>query len=166
MAKTPEEKRAQKRAYYHANRERILQQMKEHREANKEALREKHRRYYERNKEAAKQRAKEWAEANPERRKEIRGKHQKKVKAQRAARQKLRECRKRQCLDWLSETQIKEMELFYEIASWYDEPMHVDHIVPLFGKNVCGLHVPWNLQLLPASDNIKKSNKLLDEAGG
>lgn len=39
-------------------------------------------------------------------------------------------------------------------------PHEVDHIHPLQGENFCGLHVPHNLQVIPAEQNRRKSNKL------
>ena len=64
---------------------------------------------------------------------------------------------------WLTEQHIKQVDCYYIVAKWVEsilnEPIEVDHIVPLQGENVSGLHVPWNLQLLTEKENIRKSNK-------
>lgn len=65
---------------------------------------------------------------------------------------------------WLTEEQLYNMQCTYKVAAQLSaassEKWHVDHIVPIRGKDVCGLHVPWNLQLLPAKMNMTKGNRV------
>lgn len=64
---------------------------------------------------------------------------------------------------WLSIEQIAEMLSFYLLAERKTRKTgiqyHVDHWVPLNNPTVCGLHVPWNLQVLSAKKNLRKGNK-------
>jgi hypothetical protein len=65
---------------------------------------------------------------------------------------------------WLTDNQRLEMVEMYKAARRLSRDTgiehHVDHIHPIKGKKSCGLHVPWNLQILRASENISKGNKL------
>ena len=67
---------------------------------------------------------------------------------------------------WLTDEHKKEIIRIYknclEISKQTGVQHHVDHIVPLKGKEVCGLHVPWNLQILTATENISKNNRLVE----
>lgn len=67
--------------------------------------------------------------------------------------------------NWLTNVQYEEIKLLYKLSKQLDRETnmvhHVDHIVPLINDNVCGLHVPWNLQVLSSSDNMSKSNRLM-----
>ena len=63
---------------------------------------------------------------------------------------------------WLTTEQRNQIRQFYLDAMTTTRvtgvPYVVDHIVPLRGKDVCGLHVPWNLQVITRADNLAKSN--------
>jgi 5-methylcytosine-specific restriction endonuclease McrA len=67
---------------------------------------------------------------------------------------------------WLSPEQRMEIRLKYRLAIEMSRATGVrhavDHEVPIQGEEVCGLHVPWNLQVITQDENLKKSNKLVD----
>jgi hypothetical protein len=64
---------------------------------------------------------------------------------------------------WLTKEQKQQIKDFYVMAADLEKIFPwmqcVDHIVPLRGKEVCGLHVPWNLQILSAKENMEKGNR-------
>ena len=65
--------------------------------------------------------------------------------------------------NWLTEGQKDQIRRIYKVREKVsvktEVEHHVDHIVPLQGENVCGLHVPWNLRVIPKPLNLSKGNK-------
>lgn len=57
---------------------------------------------------------------------------------------------------WLTDDHKQAMYEIYKAA--HSQGLHVDHIVPLRGKTVSGLHVPWNLRPLSPTENSRKRN--------
>jgi hypothetical protein len=62
---------------------------------------------------------------------------------------------------YLATPEWVDMQALYAMYDHCPPGMHVDHIVPIQGENVCGLHVPWNLQYLTAQENSRKRNKVI-----
>ena len=67
---------------------------------------------------------------------------------------------------WLTPAERLQMRELYvqarKLTELTQERYVVDHIVPLRGESVCGLHVPWNLRAITQEENLKKSNKHVD----
>jgi hypothetical protein len=64
---------------------------------------------------------------------------------------------------WLTDVDFERIQNEYKLAAFLTKltgtSWHVDHILPLQGKNVSGLHVPSNLRVVIAAENVKKGNK-------
>jgi len=64
---------------------------------------------------------------------------------------------------WLTEDEHWMIEQAYELAALrtklFGVAWHVDHVLPLRGKTVSGLHTPYNMRVILGSENCRKSNK-------
>jgi hypothetical protein len=132
--------------------------------------------WYERNKELTKERARAWHLANPEKVSEKNIKHKNKNKDRlieynkqwfannkdkRASYEgKRRSAQLQRTPVWDSDAHliIAKYQLAAMLTQASGTPYHVDHIIPLQGKNVSGLHVFSNLRVIPGAENVKKSN--------
>jgi len=151
--KTKHLKRESDRRYREKHREELKQKKSEYYQQNRHLISEIKAQKYKENPENTKVRSKKWKEQN-------RAKHNHNCMLRHTG--KLNATPK-----WLDELMMLVIEEFYDKAIKLEKltgvKYNVDHIVPLRNKVVCGLHVPWNLQLLPARDNFSKNNKLPSE---
>jgi hypothetical protein len=114
-----------------------------------------------------KQKAAKYRADNPEKHRQSYLNAMRKRKPQKAAAEMARQAAKLHATpSWLTKEDWKKMDAVY-IAARQTSLLagfncQVDHIVPLKGKSVCGLHVPWNLRVVSQSYNSKKHNNLDD----
>jgi hypothetical protein len=73
--------------------------------------------------------------------------------------------RKKRVPAWLTEDDHWMIEQAYDLAAlrtkMFGVAWHVDHVIPLCGKKVSGLHVPYNLQVILGSENCRKGNRMV-----
>ena len=146
---------AQRLAYRIANREKLCADTKAYQDAHKGETKERMKRYHEIHRDRASERNKKWRSENKQRLREY------SLSAQVRAKTVRRKARKMNATPaWANQFFIDEA---YSLAKLREKvcggKWHVDHIVPLTSKVVCGLHVEHNLQVIPMSQNISKGNR-------
>jgi len=119
---------------------------------------------YEKNKERIIKTVNKWQIRNKDRYKEIAKKCYEKTKNKRFAWQAFARAAKRNAVPkWINEDLKQEIQKFYVEARLKTRDTgtkyEVDHIVPLMGEKVCGLHVPWNLRVITQFENRSKQNR-------
>jgi len=102
-----------------------------------------------------------WAAENPERKRQMDLEFKEKNRALVTSyKGKYRAARKKATPPWLTPEHINEIRQVYKEAKRLSLetgiPYEVDHIVPLAGKIVSGLHVPWNLRAIPKTENNRR----------
>lgn len=117
--------------------------------------------WYSRNKALSKMRGDRWKKViNPKRHREWKRYYYEENKDRFISDTKAARMRRRRAMPlWVNVKEIRKIYYFRaKISRETGILHHVDHIVPLGGKDVCGLHVPWNLQVISAIENQKKFN--------
>ena len=160
--KDPEARRQYQKEYAAKHRVRIYEQVKAWRKANPEKRAEQNRRYAKNHPDKIVEKTQRWRRKNPIRAAEIcrrtRRKNAGRVLANKA---KYRADRAQRTPIWLSRVDLYEMRCIYEYCTALRKiglDYEVDHVVPLRGANVSGLHVPSNLTVVHRVDNRSKSN--------
>jgi len=165
-------RRASEKARYYKDPQKTKSRTKRKYQVNVEVLRAKRRAAYalnaEKEKIVARSRSAEWRVRNPQhegiKKSKARYKAANKGKVN-AYTIKRRAAKLKRTPAWLTEDDHWMMEQAYESAALrtklFGFHWHVDHIFPLQGKYVSGLHVPTNLQVVPWLDNVSKANKYL-----
>ena len=116
------------------------------------------------NKEKARLAHQKWEQLNKETHLKLSREWKKRNTAKTAFNNAKRKTAKQQrCPAWLTEDDLWFIKELYDLAALRTKTTgikwHVDHIIPLMGKYVSGLHVPSNLRVITAQENLSKGNK-------